>query len=193
MELAKGPLRDFLLFVSVTIGFHFLYWNTNMNQWLFGIYSKDVFDFFTRIAFKGTAILSDLFIGKDFDKEGLSLSFYDINSLGTKDYICKMKIVEDCSGIKQIFQVLLIMLVAPNKLWKRLLYFLISIPVVIFFNIVRISSLTAILVYYPNHYTFIHDWIGRPFHYVIIFFIWIIWMEFFARDKEKVKIKKESC
>ncbi len=184
--IKRNPIiKDFALFCLVTGLFHLLYWNTNMNAWLFGPYTEEVFRFFTLIAFKGTAFLSSIFFTSPFDAVDSSIKFYTLNALQEKEYYCIMQVVADCSGIKQIFQVFMIMLVLPNKLWKRMIYFLCSIFVVLFFNIIRIVSLTAVLLNHPQSYECVHDWIGRPFHYIIIGLIWIIFLQFFARPKKR--------
>lgn len=184
--LERHPIiKDFFLFCLVTILFHRLYWHTNMNTWLFGPYTEEVFSFFTLIAFKGTEFLSNIFFTSPFDAIDSSIKFYTINALQEKEYYCIMQVVADCSGIKQIFQVFMLMLVLPSKFWKRMIYFLFSIFVVLFFNIIRIVSLTSVLLNHPQSYELVHDWLGRPFHYVIILGIWIIWLQFFARPKKR--------
>lgn len=175
-------IKDLLLFVLVTILFHFLYWETKMNTWLFGAFTKDIFDFFTKIAFNGVVFLSSIFFDTDFEAIQSSLRFYNSSD---NAIICTMKVVNSCSGIKQILQLFMIILVLPNKFWKRMIYFLCTSLIVIFFNIIRIFGLTGVLLYHPDKYQFIHDWIGRPFHYIIIFLIWLIWIEFFAYKKKK--------
>lgn len=177
-------LKDFLLFALVTVLFHFLYWRTNMNTWIFGVFTQEVYNFFTKIAFSGVVFLSRIFLDTDFEAVQSSLRFYNDSDNST---ICTMMVVNSCSGIKQIFQLLMIILILPNKLWKRMIYFLFSSVVVIISNIVRIFGLTVVLLYYPNSFTPIHDWIGRPFYYVVIFFIWFIWIEFFAYPKKKAE------
>ncbi|MDX9797409.1 MAG: exosortase/archaeosortase family protein [Bacteroidales bacterium] len=178
-------IKDLLLFVLVTILFHFLYWETKMNTWLFGAFTKDIFDFFTKIAFNGVVFLSSIFFDTDFEAIQSSLRFYNSSD---NAIICTMKVVNSCSGIKQILQLFMIILVLPNKFWKRMIYFLCTSLIVIFFNIIRIFGLTGVLLYHPDKYQFIHDWIGRPFHYIIIFLIWLIWIEFFAYKKKKAEL-----
>ena len=106
--LERHPIiKDFFLFCLVTILFHRLYWHTNMNTWLFGPYTEEVFSFFTLIAFKGTEFLSNIFFTSPFDAVDSSIKFYTLNALQQKEYYCIMQVVADCSGIKQIFQVFL--------------------------------------------------------------------------------------
>ncbi|MDD2529948.1 MAG: exosortase/archaeosortase family protein [Bacteroidales bacterium] len=156
-----------------------------MNTWLFGAFTKDIFDFFTKIAFNGVVFLSSIFFDTDFEAIQSSLRFYNSSD---NAIICTMKVVNSCSGIKQILQLFMIILVLPNKFWKRMIYFLCTSLIVIFFNIIRIFGLTGVLLYHPDKYQFIHDWIGRPFHYIIIFLIWLIWIEFFAYKKKKAEL-----
>ena len=54
IEDNRNIIKDGLIFGIVTIIFHFLYWNTNMNSWLFGPFTTEIFDFFTRLAYNGT-------------------------------------------------------------------------------------------------------------------------------------------
>jgi hypothetical protein len=143
-------IKDFLLFALVTVLFHFLYWRTNMNTWIFGAFTQEVYDFFTKIAFNGVVFLSRIFLDTDFEAVQSSLRFYNDSDNST---ICTMMVVNSCSGIKQIFQLLMIILILPNKLWKRMIYFLFSSVVVIISNIVRIFGLTAVLLYYPNSFS----------------------------------------
>lgn len=185
-ELKNNPaLKDFFLFAFVTIVFHFLYWNTNMDNWLFGCYTSEVYDFFTNIAYKGTVFLSNIFFTTPFDAIDSSIKFYTINAAQEKEYFCIMQIVDSCSAVKQLLQFFMIMLVVPNKFSKRMIYFLIGSVVVLFFNIIRTFSLTAVLLNFPDNFQFIHLWVGRPFHYIIIFFLWVTWIQFFARPKKR--------
>ena len=47
----KRLVKDFLLFSAATVAFHFLYWNTDMNKWLFGPFTNSIFNLFTSIAY----------------------------------------------------------------------------------------------------------------------------------------------
>jgi len=193
MELGKrisqkiinnSELKDLFLFALVTIVFHFLYWGTDMNTWLFWPFNNEVYSFFTSLTYKGTVFLSNIFFTTSFDAVDSSIKFYNTTDSGAKEFFSTMEIVKDCSGVKQILQLFMIMLVVPNKFWKRMIYFLCASIVVLLFNIIRTFGLTVVSLNYPENYQFIHDWIGRPYHYIIIFIIWVIWLQFFARPKK---------
>lgn len=176
-------LKYFLIFIFITIGFHFLYWETNMDAWLFGPFTSDVYKVFSVLAYKGTELFSKIIISFDFDSIDNSLWFYRIDKQGDKEYFAIMNVLSSCSGFKQILQLFALMIFLPISLFKRMIYFLVSIPIILFFNIIRISSLTWVLVYYPNNFQFFHDNIGRGFHYLIIFLLWFGWIRRFSNKR----------
>lgn len=86
-----------------------------------------------------------------------------------------------CSGLKQFYQVIVLFLLFPGP-WKHKLWFIpFGIFVMFLTNIFRIVSLSLILLWQPKYWDFSHDWILRPFFYVVLFGLWIIWVEKFVR------------
>ncbi len=82
-----------------------------------------------------------------------------------------------CSGLKQMIQFALLMIIFPGP-WKQKLWF---IPVGIFIvhltNLFRIIGLAEVLVILPDYWKFSHDYLFRPFFYVVIFSLWVYWVE----------------
>lgn len=183
IEANRYIIKHFSVFCIVNIIFHFIYWNTNMNSWLFGPFTTEVFDFFTRIAYEGTHILLKAFSPHTFDAEGLSFYFYD--NLG---YYGTITIIHDCSAIKQCMQFLLAMIFCPNKWYKKLLYFLIGSIIILLCNILRCYLLSEVLAS-GGDFDYMHDWVARPIMYAIILALWFVWIEFFSRKK---KTKNEN-
>jgi exosortase/archaeosortase family protein len=92
-----------------------------------------------------------------------------------------------CSGLKQFYQVFVLFLLFPGP-WKHKLWFIPMGFVVMFVtNVFRIISLSVILLWQPDHWDFSHDWILRPFFYVVLFLLWVWWVEQFARKKSAKK------
>ena len=90
---------------------------------------------------------------------------------------------ESCSGLKQFYQVFVLFFLFPGP-WRHKLWFIPFGFVVMFLtNVFRIVSLSVILLWQPEHWDFSHDWILRPFFYVVLFGIWVWWVEKFARRK----------
>ena len=183
IEANRYIIKHFSVFCIVNIIFHFIYWNTNMNSWLFGPFTTEIFDFFTCLAYNGTHILLNAFSSHSFNAEGMNFNFYD--DLGT---YATITIIHDCSAIKQCMQFLLVMIFCPNKWYKKLLYFLIGSIIILLCNILRCYLLSEVLAS-GGDFQYVHDWIARPLMYVVIFALWFVWIEFFARKK---KTKNES-
>ena len=89
-----------------------------------------------------------------------------------------------CSGFKQFLQWIVLMSFFPGP-WKQKAWFIpVGLVIIHFVNVFRISSLSVILLYYPEHWDFTHDWILRPFFYVVMFGMWVIWVERFYQPKK---------
>jgi exosortase family protein XrtF len=82
-----------------------------------------------------------------------------------------------CSGLKQILQFTLLFLIFPGP-WKKKLWFIpMGIVIVHLTNLFRIIGLSIITVNIPQYWDFSHDYIFRPFFYVVIFLLWVWWVE----------------
>lgn len=187
IESNRVIIKDFSLFFVATIVFHFLYWNTNMNTWIFGPFTDNIFDFFTRLAYKGTVFFVSLTSGQSFDVGGLSLYFYNLSSEGLKEYYGTVTVIEDCSAVKQLLQWALIMILCRGNRYKKIVYYLLGGIVILIANILRITTLTDIYAINTSLFQPLHDWVFRPFMYVIIFAMWLFWLHLINKKKEKSK------
>jgi len=90
-----------------------------------------------------------------------------------------------CSGLKPILQYLLLMLIFPGP-WKHKAWFLpMGIVIVHLTNLFRICGLAVITVTIPEYWDFSHDYLFRPFFYVVIFLLWVWWAEKFRAKSEE--------
>lgn len=90
---------------------------------------------------------------------------------------------ESCSGLKQFYQVFVLFVLFPGP-WRHKLWFIpLGFIVMFLTNVFRIVSLSLILLWKPEYWDFSHDWILRPFFYVVLFGLWMWWVEKFARRK----------
>jgi exosortase/archaeosortase family protein len=90
-----------------------------------------------------------------------------------------------CSGLKQFYQVLVLFLLFPGP-WRHKLWFIpLGFVVMFITNVFRIIALSVILLWQPQHWDFSHDWILRPFFYVVLFTLWVWWVEKFSRNPKK--------
>lgn len=80
-----------------------------------------------------------------------------------------------CSGLKQIIQFALLMILFPGP-WKKKLWFIpLGMLIIHLTNLFRVVGLTVVMMKWPNDYDFSHDNIFRPFFYVVIFLLWMWW------------------
>lgn len=94
---------------------------------------------------------------------------------------------QSCSGLKPILQFILLMLIFPGP-WKHKAWFIpMGIVIVHFTNLFRISGLAVVTVTIPEYWQFSHDYLFRPFFYVVIFLLWVWWVERFRAKALKVQ------
>lgn len=108
------------------------------------------------------------------DEEGRTMRFENGGFIG---------INESCSGLKPILQFVLLFLLLPGP-WKKKLWFIpMGIVILHFTNLFRIIGLAVITVSAPDYWQFSHDYLFRPFFYVVIFLLWVWWVEKLAKPR----------
>lgn len=95
-----------------------------------------------------------------------------------------------CSGLKQFYQWFFLMILYPGP-WKQKLWFIpLGLVIIHIVNIFRILGMTIVTMSIPQHWDFMHDYVMRPFFYVVMFFLWVWWNEkFYLKNKKQ---KQES-
>jgi exosortase/archaeosortase family protein len=176
------PIFDTFLFVFITFAIHYLYrfWEHDFDHRIFGyqILTPAIFTWFTDAVFTHSRWLVDFLIPIKTNGR----TFFFENS-------CSVQIVYSCSGIKQILQFVLLILVYPGP-WKHKAWFIPLGAVLIHFtNVIRISGLCITMAYWPDHWHFAHDYPFRIIFYVVIFFLWVTWNDYFYHKKSKTKVK----
>jgi exosortase/archaeosortase family protein len=84
-----------------------------------------------------------------------------------------------CSGLKQFYQWIVLMLLYPGP-WKHKTWFIpLGLLVIHCVNLFRIVGMTLVTIHLPQHWDFIHDYIMRPFFYIVMFALWVWWNEKF--------------
>ncbi len=169
------PLLDVFLFITLTLIIHFSYryWAT-LNYFPLKGLMYVLHDFFANQLFNQSAWFIQHVLGMDITI--IKHTMYWPNH----GYIA---ISHGCSGLKQILQISLLLMIFPGP-WKHKLWY---IPMGIIFihltNIFRIVGLAEVLVHFPDYWHFSHDNLFRPFFYVVIFTLWVIWVEKFMKKK----------
>jgi len=167
------PLLDVALFAAITIAFHYLWWH------FLGFFRAT--DFFLTIAgwLSHQVYLASYWINTNL--LGMNINPVDYtNTLLFPDINGYITVNESCSGFKQMYQILFLFLLFRGP-WKHKLWYIPASFIIMFFvNIFRIILLSIVLIHWTAHWDFFHEWVMRPFYYLVIFIQWVIWVEYFA-------------
>ena len=170
------PLIDVALFAILIFSFHFFFrwWAYGDNKyWPIADIIYPVYDFLSNLLYVNSRwVLSHL--------TTIDFSFNDNTHTIelSKGYV---SVNNGCSGLKQFLQWIVLMTLFPGP-WKQKLWFIpLGIIIIHLVNIFRITTLSVILNFGATQTTwdFTHDWILRPFFYVVMFGMWVVWVEKF--------------
>lgn len=88
-----------------------------------------------------------------------------------------VQVVWSCSGVKQMFVFLVIMIFASGS-WKNKLWFIpIGLIACYFINIFRTTALTLLINHNYELFQFMHHYILKYLYYALIFLLWVVWEE----------------
>ena len=164
--------KDVGLFVIITLAFHFFF--RAISPWLtsFVAWQKCTF-FLQNLLFDNSVWIIRHVLHMDIVTDNLKMTF-----VANHGWI---SINEGCSGLKIFFQFIVLMVLCPGP-WKHKLWY---IPAGVFIlhltNIFRIVGMAKVTISFPQYWHFSHDYIFRPFFYLVIFTMWVIWVENFYK------------
>lgn len=165
------PLVDVIIFMVIIVFFHLLWWDLGLKKFMLDYLS---FSDLEQYMAHQVAVPSSWFVEHVIG--------YDIKTLGTTLYFPNngyIAVEGSCSGLKQFYQWIVLMLLFPGP-WKHKSWYIpMGLVVIHLTNIFRIILLSVVVMHWPQQWDFIHLWILRPFFYVVIFIMWIIWEEKF--------------
>ena len=162
-------LFDVFLFAIIIYGFHLLWWQGGLKQ-LLSQYAAfhETEEFLAHQVFLPSAWFVKHVIG------------YNIHTIPNTLYFPNngyIAVEGSCSGLKQMYEWTALMLLFRGPLKHKVWYLPLGILVIHLENIFRIIVLSVVLMHWPSHWDFIHMWIMRPFYYVVIFALWVVWVE----------------
>jgi exosortase/archaeosortase family protein len=163
------PVVDVLLFIIIIYFFHWLWWSGGLKSFL------NEFAFFTETE---GFLAHQIFLPAAWIVE--HILHYPIKTLDNTLYFANhgyVAIEKACSGLKQFYEWTVLMILFPGPWKKKLWYIPLGLLVIHLDNIIRIVILSVVVVHWPQHWDFIHMWILRPFFYVVIFALWVVWVE----------------
>jgi len=171
------PLINVAIFAILILGFHFFFrwWAYGDNTyWPISGLVMPTYEFLANLLYTNSVWALKHLTNYEFTTNDTLRTIY----MG-KGYVA---VNFGCSGLKQFLQWIVLMSFFPGP-WKHKIWFIpTGLIVVHLVNIFRISSLSVLLLYYPEYWHFTHDYILRPFFYVIMFGMWVIWVEKFVDE-----------
>ena len=97
----------------------------------------------------------------------------------------QLRVTAGCGGLKQMVQFAMVIVFARGKWNFKLCFISMGIILIHNVNILRISLLCCVSVAFPQYWDFFHDMFFRSVFYVVIFLLWICWVEKFAQRKKR--------
>jgi exosortase/archaeosortase family protein len=169
-EKKLEPIVDVTIFITLTLVIHYSYryWANTLHYAPIKDTMRLMHDHLAQRVFVESSWFIQNILGMEITTVKRTMYW------GNEGYIA---INHGCSGLKQILQFALLMLVFPGP-WKHKLWFIpLGIFIVHLTNLFRIIGLAIVLVTVPDYWDFSHDYIFRPFFYVVIFSLWVYWVE----------------
>jgi exosortase/archaeosortase family protein len=180
--------RDVAIFMVILLFFHFL-WRTFVRDILSVEFIRDSANWLAyHVYVQAGWVLNLLSVEVTaFDELNIGGGFRQnvFYYAGNNGYV---SVNSSCSGLKQFYQWVILMLLFPGP-WKHKAWFIpLGLGVIHLVNVFRILTMVFVTIHLPQHWDFIHDWVLRPFFYVVMFFLWVWWNEkFHLKKREKAK------
>ena len=184
-EHKLSSFREVFIFAFITLGVHFIYnlwakhyyYNT-ITLFHLNLYIPDIFQVFsTNLLRVSSWIVMHL---PGLDVTVVNNTIY----ISNKGYI---NINQSCSGLKQYIQFFMLIALYPGP-WKKKLWFIpMGLLAIYLTNVLRIVGLVIVLKLSPNSFHFAHDNVFRPLFYVVIFFLWVLWVEKFKNNPKRLE------
>ncbi len=98
-----------------------------------------------------------------------------------------------CTGLKQIIQLFLIMMIYPGPLAKKIWYIPLASFVLLLSSIFHFVLLAVLLNAYPLQFAFFHDHLSRWIYFTIFFLAWLVWEDYInIPGRKKINVIKNS-
>ncbi len=104
-----------------------------------------------------------------------------------------VQVVWACTGLKQAYICLCILLFSRGPWRKKLWYIPLALFVVYLFNLFRITFILGVVDEHPEWFHFLHIKLFKYLFYAVIFGLWVIWEEKIAANKahDSVRVSAE--
>jgi exosortase family protein XrtF len=171
-------LKDVSLFVIITLLIHFIWrlWARGFDYAPFHDMMYRYMDVMAAEVYRQSAWIIDLFY--NVVRVDSEMQIYFPNK-------CMMYVNEGCSGLKQMIQYALLIALISGPWLRKIWYIPLGILIIHLTNVFRVVGLGVVMNHWPQYWDFSHDYIFRPLFYVVIFTLWVLWVE-------RVKVKNSG-
>jgi exosortase/archaeosortase family protein len=173
------------LFILLIISFHFIYlgWQA-LGYWPIGKWIAQLMLWSVNMVYSQSCwVLEHIF---RIDITTIS----DMRSIGTPNSAggwALVTIAPECASLKQWLHWLFLMFLFPGP-WKHKIWYIpIGLVIIEWTNVVRICGVLMMQIPWPNSFHLAHDYIFKIFFYLVIFLMWMIWVEKFYNPSIKAK------
>ena len=182
-------LFDVGLFFVLIFSFHILYviWEGPMDFWPIKGTVDKLFVWASALLFDQSTWTLEHIFRMDFVTKDQTIFF--LNNEGSYSAVT---VAPECTSLKQWMHWLFLMLIFPGP-WKHKAWYIpVGLVIVELTNVVRIVGICLFLRPFPNSFALAHDVIFKIMFYVVIFLMWMIWVEKFLHKKDKRFADKEG-
>lgn len=175
---------DVGLFIVLIFSFHLLYlfWNEVIDYWPIKGAVDKLFVWASALLFdQSTWTLENVFKVDIFTKD------QTIFFMNKENWFSHVTVAPECTSLKQWLHWLFLMLIFPGP-WKHKAWYIpLGLVIVEFINVARVVGISLFLIRFPHDFEFAHDYVFKTLFYVVIFLMWVVWVEFFLHGKTKKK------
>ena len=178
---------DVGLFFVLIFSFHVLYviWNEYMDYWPIKSLVDRLFVWASALLFDQSTWTLEHIFRMDFVTKDQTIAF-----LNNEDTWSAVTVAPECTSLKQWMHWLFLMLIFPGP-WKHKAWYIpLGLIIIEFVNVARVVGICLFLRPYPHDFALAHDGIFKVMFYVVIFLMWMIWVEKFLHPKKTVIQRK---
>ena len=173
------------LFILLIISFHFLYlgWQA-LGYWPVGKWVDQLMLWSVNLAYSQSCWMLDHVFNIDLTTISADRLIATPNSEGGW---ARVIVAPECASLKQWMHWIFLMVLFPGP-WKHKLWYIPAGLVIIeWTNVVRICGILMMQIPWPNSFHIAHDYIFKLFFYLVIFLMWVLWVEKFYNPSIKAK------
>lgn len=173
------------LFILLIISFHFIYlgWQA-IGYWPIGKTIEKLMVWSVNLVYSQSCWLLEHVFRIDITTISHMRSIATPNKDGGWAHVI---IAPECACLKQWMHWLFLMILFPGP-WKHKLWYIPAGLVIIeWTNAIRICGILMMQIPLPNSFHLAHDYVFKVFFYLVIFLMWVLWVEKFYNPSIKAK------